>query len=114
MAERPDRPEPGAKMRGQRRVGTLQRTSRRQCAPSSVRSRRSGPRRKSVPEMGFTLGGMDELMDDGGAVLPRVDGEGQVQGVTSWLRCTTDGQLVSWTLDFMRRRGDASPGSWSS
>ncbi len=34
----------------------------------------------------------------------------QVQGVTSWLPVYADGRLVSWTLDFMRRRGDAFPG----
>ena len=39
-----------------------------------------------------------------------MDAAGRVQGVTSWLPVYEDGRLVSWTLDFMRRRGDAFPG----
>lgn len=66
--------------------------------------------RKSVPEMGFTLGGLDELMDDEVLCCLAVDAEGRVQGVTSWLPVYDGGSLVSWTLDFMRRRGDAFPG----
>lgn len=65
---------------------------------------------KSVPEMGFTLGGIDELEDPEVLCCLAVDAEGQVQGVTSWLPVYADGRLVSWTLDFMRRRGDAFPG----
>ena len=65
---------------------------------------------KSVPEMGFTLGGIDELDDDEVLCCLAVDAEGHVQGVTSWLPVYEDGRLVSWTLDFMRRRGDAFPG----
>jgi lysylphosphatidylglycerol synthetase-like protein (DUF2156 family) len=33
-----------------------------------------------------------------------------VLGVTSWLPVFEGGRLVSWTLDFMRRRGEAFPG----
>ncbi|MET3919786.1 DUF2156 domain-containing protein [Arthrobacter sp. UYEF20] len=65
---------------------------------------------KSVPEMGFTLGGIDELDDDDVLCCLAVDAGGQVQGVTSWLPVYEDGNLVSWTLDFMRRRGAAFPG----
>ncbi|MDI3212928.1 DUF2156 domain-containing protein [Arthrobacter sp. AL12] len=65
---------------------------------------------KSVPEMGFTLGGIDELEDPEVLCCLAVDAEGQIQGVTSWLPVYTEGRLVSWTLDFMRRRGDAFPG----
>jgi len=65
---------------------------------------------KSVPEMGFTLGGLDELDDDGVLCCLAVDAEGRVHGVTSWLPVYDGGALVSWTLDFMRRRGDAFPG----
>ncbi|WP_354187343.1 DUF2156 domain-containing protein [Arthrobacter sp. UYCu712] len=65
---------------------------------------------KSVPEMGFTLGGLDELDDDEVLCCLAVDAAGQVQGVTSWLPVFEDGRLVSWTLDFMRRRGEAFPG----
>lgn len=65
---------------------------------------------KTVPEMGFTLGGIDELMDDDVLCCLAVDAEGKVHGVTSWLPVFQDGQLVSRTLDFMRRRGDGFPG----
>jgi len=65
---------------------------------------------KHVPEMGFTLGSIDELDDDEVLCCLAVDADGRVQGVTSWLPVYEDGQLVSWTLDFMRRRGDAFPG----
>lgn len=65
---------------------------------------------KSVPEMGFTLGGMDELMDDDVLCCVAVDSAGLVYGVTSWLPVFERGQVVSWTLDFMRRRGEGFPG----
>jgi phosphatidylglycerol lysyltransferase len=65
---------------------------------------------KSVPEMGFTLGGIDELDDEDVLCCLALDAEGQVQGVTSWLPVYEHGRLVSWTLDFMRRRKDAFPG----
>ncbi len=66
--------------------------------------------RKPVPEMGFTLGGLDELMDDNVLCAVAVDGQGSVHGVTSWLPVFADGTVVSWTLDFMRRRADGFPG----
>ena len=66
--------------------------------------------RKKVPEMGFTLGSLDELMDDEVLCCIAVDGKGFVYGVTSWLPVYRDGKVVSWTLDFMRRRSDAFPG----
>lgn len=65
---------------------------------------------KSVPEMGFTLGGMDELMDDDVLCCVAVDSGGVAHGVTSWLPVFAEGRVVSWTLDFMRRREDGFPG----
>lgn len=65
---------------------------------------------KQVPEMGFTLGSLDELEDDDVLCCLAVDGDGRVHGVTSWLPVFDGGELVSWTLDVMRRRGDAFPG----
>ncbi|MEQ4566077.1 DUF2156 domain-containing protein [Paenarthrobacter sp. CAP02] len=65
---------------------------------------------KKIPEMGFTLGGLDELEDDDVLCCVAVDEAGYVYGVTSWLPVHQDGKIVSWTLDFMRRRGDAFPG----
>ena len=65
---------------------------------------------KKIPEMGFTMGGLDELDDDDVLCCVALDDKGFVYGVTSWLPVYEDGVIVSWTLDFMRRRGDAFPG----
>jgi lysylphosphatidylglycerol synthetase-like protein (DUF2156 family) len=60
---------------------------------------------KGMPEMGFTLGGLDELADRSVRCLVAVDRDRTVHGVTSWLPVYEDGEIVGWTLDFMRRRG---------
>jgi lysylphosphatidylglycerol synthetase-like protein (DUF2156 family) len=65
---------------------------------------------KGLPEMGFTLGGLDELDDPQVRVLLAVDSTDKVLAVTSWLPVHADGDLVGWTLDFMRRRTDSPPG----
>ncbi|MBO0896853.1 bifunctional lysylphosphatidylglycerol flippase/synthetase MprF [Arthrobacter sunyaminii] len=59
---------------------------------------------KKMPEMGFTLGGLDEVDDPEVRCLLAVDRDGTVHGVTSWLPIYRDGAVVGWTLDFMRRR----------
>lgn len=59
---------------------------------------------KAMPEMGFTLGGLDEAMDPATRVGLAVDAEGTVHGVTSWLPVYTGaGKVGGWTLDVMRR-----------
>jgi lysylphosphatidylglycerol synthetase-like protein (DUF2156 family) len=65
---------------------------------------------KGLPEMGFTLGGLDELDDPAVRCLVAVDPGGHVQGLTSWLPAHRDGRSVGWTLDVMRRSRGASPG----
>jgi lysylphosphatidylglycerol synthetase-like protein (DUF2156 family) len=65
---------------------------------------------KSVPEMGFTLGGVDELDDEEVLCCLAVDGHGTVHGVTSWLPVYDGGRLVSRTLDVMRRGSEGFPG----
>ncbi|WP_225432874.1 MULTISPECIES: bifunctional lysylphosphatidylglycerol flippase/synthetase MprF [Bifidobacterium] len=65
---------------------------------------------KSLPEMRFTLGGVDELMDPRVRLLYAVDTDGVVQAVTSWLPTWRDGEVVGWTLDFMRHRDDSPNG----
>ncbi|MFP5310973.1 MAG: phosphatidylglycerol lysyltransferase domain-containing protein, partial [Actinomycetes bacterium] len=65
---------------------------------------------KSVPEMGFTLGGVDELDDEEVLCCLAVDGSGAVHGVTSWLPVYDGGRLVSRTLDVMRRGSAGFPG----
>jgi len=65
---------------------------------------------KALPEMGFTLGSLEELKDDEVLLCLAVDAEGTVHGVTSWLPVFAGGRVVSRTLDFMRRGRDAFPG----
>jgi len=65
---------------------------------------------KRLPEMGFTLGGLDEMDDPQVRLLLAVDTDERVQAVTSWLPVRARGATVGWTLDLMRRRPDAPPG----
>lgn len=64
---------------------------------------------KRMPEMGFTLGGIEEIDDDGVRLLLAVDQDRTVHGVTSWLPIYRDGEIIGWTLDFMRRRARGFP-----
>jgi lysylphosphatidylglycerol synthetase-like protein (DUF2156 family) len=61
---------------------------------------------KKVPEMGFTLGSLDELDDPEVRCLLAIDADHTVHAVASWLPVYRNGYVVGWTLDFMRRRGD--------
>ncbi|WP_231129306.1 bifunctional lysylphosphatidylglycerol flippase/synthetase MprF [Bifidobacterium choloepi] len=65
---------------------------------------------KALPEMKFTLGGVEELKDPRVKVLYAIDADGTVQGVTSWLPTWRDGRIIGWTLDFMRHRTDSPNG----
>ncbi|KFI40350.1 Lysylcardiolipin synthase/Lysyltransferase [Bifidobacterium actinocoloniiforme DSM 22766] len=65
---------------------------------------------KALPEMKFTLGGLDELRDPRVAILYAIDAEGTVLGVTSWMPTYRDGKIIGWTLDFMRHRTDSPNG----
>ncbi|MCU1475604.1 MAG: hypothetical protein JWQ64_297 [Subtercola sp.] len=65
---------------------------------------------KNLPEMGFTLGGVDELIDAEVRLMIALDADDEVLGVTSWLPTFREGVVVGWTLDFMRRRPDAVNG----
>jgi lysylphosphatidylglycerol synthetase-like protein (DUF2156 family) len=65
---------------------------------------------KDMPEMGFTLGGLDELADKQVRCLIAVDADAVVHAVTSWMPIYAEGAVTGWTLDFMRRREDALPG----
>lgn len=72
---------------------------------------------KNLPEMGFTLGGLDELADASVRLMLAVDAEGTIVAVTSWLPLYgPDGggqapRVSGYTLDFMRRRPDAANGT---
>jgi len=58
---------------------------------------------KGLPEMGFTLGGLEELRDPEVSLMIAVDSDDRVLAVTSWLPTYRDGAVIGWTLDFMRR-----------
>jgi lysylphosphatidylglycerol synthetase-like protein (DUF2156 family) len=61
---------------------------------------------KGLPELGFTLGGVEEALDPRVRVSVAVDADGLVHGVTSWMPIHRpgDGVVEGWTLDVMRRR----------
>jgi phosphatidylglycerol lysyltransferase len=60
---------------------------------------------KGLPEMGFTLGTLDEAMDPEVRVALAVAPNGDIDGFLSWLPVYgDDGAVHGWTLDLMRRR----------
>jgi phosphatidylglycerol lysyltransferase len=61
---------------------------------------------KGMPEMGFTLGGLEEVDDRQVRCLVAIDEHRTVHGITSWMPVYEDGVVVGWTLDFMRRRSE--------
>ncbi|MDQ1122913.1 bifunctional lysylphosphatidylglycerol flippase/synthetase MprF [Microbacterium trichothecenolyticum] len=65
---------------------------------------------RALPEMGFTLGSLDELRDRDVRLLLAVDANGRIEAVTSWMPSWTDGTVTGWTLDFMRRRTNGPNG----
>lgn len=65
---------------------------------------------KRLPELGFTLGGIEELKDREVRLLIAVGPGERVEAATSWLPTYRDGAVVGWTLDFMRRRPDGMNG----
>lgn len=58
---------------------------------------------QALPELGFTLGGLEELKNQNVQLCLAVDESGHIHAVTSWLPVFSNGEVVSWTLDFMRR-----------
>ena len=59
---------------------------------------------KSLPEMGFTLGGLAEADDPAVRLHLAVDADETIEGFTSWMPVSDNEQVVGWTLDLMRRR----------
>ena len=63
---------------------------------------------KDLPEMGFTLGGLDELRDPAVRLMLAIDERRPDRGRHQLAAdATATADVVGWTLDFMRRR----PGS---
>ena len=65
---------------------------------------------KALPEMKFTLGGLEELRDERVKILYAQDESGNVLGVTSWMPTYRNHRIIGWTLDFMRHRTDSPNG----
>lgn len=58
---------------------------------------------KKLPEMGFTLGGLPELVAPEVKLMIALDEDDRVHGVTSWLPVYEGGEVRGRILDFMRR-----------
>lgn len=60
---------------------------------------------KDLPEMGFTLGGVDKALDPQVRVGLAIDPDSTVHGVTSWMpvHASGCGEPIGWTLDVMRK-----------
>lgn len=65
---------------------------------------------KTIPEMGFTLGGLDETSDPLVRLMLARDADGRIVAVTSWLPIHGAHAVVGYSLDVMRRRDDAMNG----
>lgn len=65
---------------------------------------------KNLPEMGFTLGTLDQALDPEVRVALAISSNGDVDGFLSWLPVYgADGVVRGWTLDLMRRRDGGFP-----
>lgn len=65
---------------------------------------------KNLPEMGFTLGTLDQALDPEVRVALAISSNGDVDGFLSWLPVYgSDGAVRGWTLDLMRRRDGGFP-----
>lgn len=69
---------------------------------------------KSLPEMKFTLGTVEEALDQETMVGLAFNAENELQGITSWLPVygpandtTHEPRIVGWTLDLMRRADES-------
>lgn len=65
---------------------------------------------KALPEMKFTLGGLEELHDPRVKILYAIDENNRVLGVTSWMPTYDNNRIIGWTLDFMRHRTNSPNG----
>lgn len=65
---------------------------------------------KALPEMKFTLGGIEELQDSRVILLYAIDLHNRVLGITSWMPSYQHNKIIGWTLDFMRHRTDSPNG----
>jgi lysylphosphatidylglycerol synthetase-like protein (DUF2156 family) len=59
---------------------------------------------RRLPELGFTLGGVEQLLDPEVRLMLALGPGEHVEAATSWLPTWRDGEQIGLTLDFMRRR----------
>lgn len=65
---------------------------------------------KSIPEMGFTLGTVDEAADPAARLMLARDASERIVAVTTWVPVFGEEGLTGYALDVMRRRHDAMNG----
>ena len=65
---------------------------------------------KSIPEMGFTLGTVDEAADPAARLMLARDASQRIVAVTTWIPVFGEEGLTGYALDVMRRRHDAMNG----
>lgn len=65
---------------------------------------------KTIPEMEFTLGGVEEMADPAVHLMVARDAHERVVAVTSWLPVYAASGVQGYALDVMRRRHDAMNG----
>lgn len=66
---------------------------------------------KELPEMGFTLGGIDEIKDRDVKLMLAIGPAGEIHAVTSWMPTFRDGEVIGYTIDFMRRADGSMSGT---
>jgi len=65
---------------------------------------------KTIPEMGFTLGTVDEAADPATRLMLARDATGHIVAVTTWIPIFGEDGPSGYALDVMRRRDDAMNG----
>ncbi|MFS0793314.1 bifunctional lysylphosphatidylglycerol flippase/synthetase MprF [Microbacterium sp. 1P10AE] len=65
---------------------------------------------KTIPEMEFTLGGVEQMADPAVRLMVARDAQERVVAVTSWLPVRAASRVQGYALDVMRRRHDAMNG----
>jgi phosphatidylglycerol lysyltransferase len=67
--------------------------------------------RRQIPELQFTVGGIEQLKDGDVKLMLAIDAHGRIEAATSWMPNYRDGVVRGLTLDFMRRRPDSMNGA---
>lgn len=65
---------------------------------------------KTIPEMGFTLGSLDDATDPAVRLMLARDIHDRIIAVTTWIPIFDNTKVIGYALDVMRRRHDAMNG----